>query len=654
MNQKSATQQNVQVEITNIGGIDQSSLTLHSGVNVLTGKNATNRTSFLQAIMAVCGSEQTTLKADADRGEVLLTMGEDQYTRTITRRNGALYFDGDPYLENPILADLFAFLLENNEARQAVARGDNLREILMRPVDTMEIEREIETLQSERDEIDTQLQRLDSLEDQLPKLEADRRQLEDEIADKEAELADKTSQIESLDTTVDETREEKNAYESKIDTLSQARQERQRIERRIESERESIESLRADRDELTEELESYDSVPDTRISEIEGEVQRLRGQMQQIDSTVNDLQSVIQFNDEFLEEGQPPFLQNLDGDNGTTGDELTEQLVSGSTDVTCWTCGSSVETTQIESTLDELRTIRNDKMNQRQAFQSQVDDLQEEKSSLKQRQRGHDRLQRKLADVEAEIDDRTETLGDFEEQQAEVETQIENLESEVNELEEVGQSEILDLQKETSRIEVEIEQLTSDLEDIKAQIADNESKLDDREQLKQQREQITTELAELRTKIEDLQTDAVEEFNSHMDALLDRLAYENLERVWIERTETEVREGRRKVTKDQFELHVVRSTDSETVYEDVVDHLSESEREITGLVFALAGYLVHEVYDHVPFMLLDSIEAVDSDRIARLVDYLSSYSNYLVVALLEEDAQALNDSYPRIESIDTV
>jgi DNA repair exonuclease SbcCD ATPase subunit len=261
-------------------------------------------------------------------------------------------------------------------------------------------------------------------------------------------------------------------------------------------------------------------------------------------------------------------------------------------------------------------------MNQRQAFQSQVDDLQEEKSSLKQRQRGHDRLQRKLADVEAEIDDRTETLGDFEEQQAEVETQI--------------------------------EQLTSDLEDIKAQIADNESKLDDREQLKQQREQITTELAELRTKIEDLQTDAVEEFNSHMDALLDRLAYENLERVWIERTETEVREGRRKVTKDQFELHVVRSTDSETVYEDVVDHLSESEREITGLVFALAGYLVHEVYDHVPFMLLDSIEAVDSDRIARLVDYLSSYSNYLVVALLEEDAQALNDSYPRIESIDTV
>jgi len=290
-------------------------------------------------------------------------------------------------------------------------------------------------------------------------------------------------------------------------------------------------------------------------------------------------------------------------------------------------------------------------MDQRQTFQSQVDDLQDEKSSLEQTQRTHERLQQKLATVEAEIDDRTATVEDLEQQRTEEQTRIESLESEVNELEDVGESEILDLQKETSRIEVKIEQLTSDLDDIKAQIVDTESKLDDRKSLQQQRDEISEELSTLRTKIEDLQTNAVEEFNSHMDALLDLLSYENLERIWIERTEKEVREGRRKITKDQFELHVVRSTNSGTVYEDVVDHLSESEREITGLVFALAGYLVHEVYDHVPFMLLDSIEAVDSDRIAQLVDYLSSYSDYLVVALLEEDAQALDDSYPRIESI---
>lgn len=640
-----------QVEITNIGGIDHSTVTLSPGVNVLSGKNATNRTSFLQALMGVCGSDQTTLKADAEQGDISLRIGESHYSRTVTRQNGTLSFGGEPYLDDPILADLFAFLLENNEARRAVTRDDNLREILMRPVDTAEIEQEIQTLRAERDDIDTELQQLESLEEQLPQLEADRRALEDQIADKEAELADKTSRIESLDTTVDETRDQKDSYESTINELSQARQKHQRIENRIESERESIESLQTDREELTEKLASHDGVPDEQISNIEHKVQNLRGRIQQIDSIVGDLQSVIQFNDEFLNDDQSSVLRELEADQQPADRELTDQLVNESTEVTCWTCGTSVESTRIESTLDELRTIRNDKMDQRQTFQDQISELQDEKSTLTQTQQRYERLQQKLADIDAEIDDRKNTITDLDAQRTEIQEEIETLESAVTELETVEHSEILDLQKETSRLEVEVEQLRSDLEEVEAEISDTESTLADRTRLEGQREQVSAELATLRTRIEDLQTDAVEEFNAHMEALLDRLNYDNLERIWIERTEKTVRDGRRTVTKDQFELHVVRKTDSGTVYEDTVDHLSESERKITGLVFALAGYLVHEVYEDVPFMLLDSIEAVDADRIARLVDYLGSYSDYLVVALLEEDAAALDDSYSRIEFV---
>jgi uncharacterized protein YhaN len=95
----------------------------------------------------------------------------------------------------------------------------------------------------------------------------------------------------------------------------------------------------------------------------------------------------------------------------------------------------------------------------------------------------------------------------------------------------------------------------------------------------------------------------------------------------------------------------VRSNEEGVVYEDTVEHLSESEREVTGLVFALAGYLVHEVYETVPFIVLDSLEAIDSARIAKLVTYLAEHADYLVVALLEEDAQALDDDYPRISDI---
>jgi hypothetical protein len=72
---------------------------------------------------------------------------------------------------------------------------------------------------------------------------------------------------------------------------------------------------------------------------------------------------------------------------------------------------------------------------------------------------------------------------------------------------------------------------------------------------------------------------------------------------------------------------------------------------VTGLIFALAGYLTHEVHEVCPFLLLDSIEAIDSDRISRLVDYVSDYAEYVLVALLPEDAQALDDDYQRVTEV---
>jgi hypothetical protein len=71
------------------------------------------------------------------------------------------------------------------------------------------------------------------------------------------------------------------------------------------------------------------------------------------------------------------------------------------------------------------------------------------------------------------------------------------------------------------------------------------------------------------------------------------------------------------------------------------------------LVFALAGYLVHEVYDTVPVMLLDSLEAIDADRIAALVDHVTAHADYLVVAFLPEDgppSTRITSASPRFNS----
>lgn len=72
---------------------------------------------------------------------------------------------------------------------------------------------------------------------------------------------------------------------------------------------------------------------------------------------------------------------------------------------------------------------------------------------------------------------------------------------------------------------------------------------------------------------------------------------------------------------------------------------------MTGLIFALAGYLVHNVYENLPFILLDSLEAIDAERIAKLIDYLQEHAEYLIVALLPEDADALYNIQERISEI---
>lgn len=78
LSRKQMTAGTVELEIENIGGIDQHRAELSSDVTVLSGRNATNRTSFLQAIMAACGSDQATLKADADEGRVVLSIDGEE------------------------------------------------------------------------------------------------------------------------------------------------------------------------------------------------------------------------------------------------------------------------------------------------------------------------------------------------------------------------------------------------------------------------------------------------------------------------------------------------------------------------------------------------------------------------------------------------
>lgn len=635
--------------VKNIGGIGETSVEFSPGVTILVGRNATNRTSFLQAVMAALGSENVAMKGDADEAEVELTLGDETYTRRLHRGSNGVVTDGEPYLDDPTLADLFAFLLESNEARRAVATGEDLRELIMRPIDTDEIQVEIDQLVDERESLKQELAEIDELKRELPDLERERTRLRERIEDKKSELAETEEELKATERTVEETREEKSEVEEKLAELRSKRSDLDDVRYDLETERESLQSLEAEQQELETKEEELPAVPTGEIEERDADIRRLRQQKQELETEVNELQSVIGFNEEMLDDAESSTFAGLAETEPAT-EAPTDQLLDDEK-VTCWTCGSTVDAEQIEATVGRLRELSQTKVSEVNRLKSDIDELQSEKRELEQAERERDRLERRLDEVDREIEETETRIEELQSRRDELTGEVESIEAEVDELEGGDYSEVLDLHKEANQLEYELGKLESDLDRVESDIVDIEARIDEESDVNAQLEELSTEIETLRTKIERIEQEAVEQFNEHMDTVLKLLEYANLDRIWLERVQREVREGRRTVSKSTFELHVVRTTDSGVAYEDTVEHLSESEREVTGLVFALAGYLAHEVYDDIPFILLDSLEAIDSERIATLVGYLTDYTGYLLVALLPEDAAALSDDYERLSEI---
>ena len=634
--------------VENVGGIDRTDVEVPPGVTVLTGKNATNRTSFLRAIMCAMGSERVSLKGDADEGGVELTLDGETFERRLSRAGDATTFEGDPYLDDPEVADLFAFLLETNDARQAAAREESLRDVIMRPVDVDAIRTEIRRLESEKGDINNELARIESRKRDLPDLERKRTTLEAEIEGKRDDLAALEDEIDDSSRNVEEGRKEQAELESRLQELRETRSELESTRRKIERQEESVSSLKDERAELEADLADLPEASADGHRDLSADIDRLRTERQELNTEINELRSLIQYNEDRLDAEDYELLQGEGAESDPRGEAVTDGLIGADAGtVVCWTCGSSVERGQIESTIDRLKSLRSEKVEELNTVKTRLEDRKEEKREAERERKRRETVETKLDEVESELDRRTDRIDALKSTRESLTGDVEELESQVDSLESADFDEILSLHKQANQLEFEIDSLESDLDDVTGEIEAIEAEVERAEELRATRSELVEQLTDQRTKIDQIEAEAVDSFNGHMESILDLLGYGNIERIWIERIEAPTGDD----GQTRFELHIVRTTDNGTAYEDTIDHLSESEREVTGLIFALAGYLVHDLHETVPFMLLDSLEAIDSNRIAALVEYFSDYADFLVVALLPEDAQALDDEFTRVRSI---
>ncbi|MFB6201020.1 MAG: archaea-specific SMC-related protein [Halorhabdus sp.] len=625
--------------VRHIGGITATEIELRPGVTALVGQNATNRTSLLQSIIAVCGGSDVSIRGDAEAGHVELELDGDTYSRTLRRCSGTIAASGEALLADPRAAELFAFLLESNPVRRAVARGDPLRDLIMEPVDTEDIEQEIARLRAEKREIEDELESIADRRTRLPRLEERQEQLDDQIEARRQELAEKRDQLALSDEQLDqdprnaELDEQLEQLSEKRTRLEEVRSDRDIEEATIEEIRNEIEELEAERDELP-------AAPEETITEIDRQIEFVREQKRDAEASMNDLQRIIQFNEEMIGGANIKLLEDRVADDESPS--VTDQLVEDER-VVCWTCGTEVEKQAIESTLDRLRRVRRDELEKAGSLDDRLDELEAKRDQLEQQRQRKAAIDRKLDSLRSELAESERRVERLDTRITELADDIAEIEADVERLQDQAHSELLAVQEAVDELEFELERLREEREQVEAQRERIEERLTDQEELEAKRETLQEAITEQRTRIERIEEEAVEQFNAQMEDLLDLLGYDNIDRIWLESREMD--------DERVFELHVVRTTEAGATYEDTVDHLSESEREVTSLVFALAGYLAHDVYEDFPFLLLDSLEAIDAQRLASLIEYVSDYAEYVVTALLPEDARALDDDFDRITDI---
>lgn len=659
------------VEVENVGGIETDAEHITEGITVLSGQNATNRTSMMQALMAGLGSDDPHIRAGATEGSVKLSVGDEEYVRTVTSPTEAnatsgtaaddtptptSHWDGEGAASDIELLELFAFLTEENPIRWAVAAGEDLYSHIMQPVDTADIEQEIEILQSRREELSGRKESLPEKEDRVEQLAETIETKQDKIEEKQAELEAIEAEIAEIDEqeveseTLDKSKEINNRIKELSNRVSDLKQEITSLEHDREAKKEELADLRStefeDTDDLREEIQRVKG----RISTLEDEQadleadKRVLNPLQQFLSQItHDSSTPTDINEVFSKYGSGEATGAIDA-----ADEITDLLVSDPSETQCVLCGGDLEEGTYEQLLTDVTTIINQINDEVDEIAAEMSTLRDERDTLKgqiadirDNKDRIDELESEIENVDEKLEAKQTALEDTQEELSAAKDELAALEDEAVDNAEDRSAELRSLESEKTELEVEINTLESDIESHKQERDSLKEEIGGiKTEVNEKLPEIKAELTDLRGKVEAIEDEIVTQFNDQMDDLVDQLGFENIERIWIEKKVKQVKEGRQTVEQTVFDLNVVREIDGKAT-QDVVENLSESEREITGLVLALTGYLVHDVADSFPIVIMDSVEMIDANRLETLLEYIEPHTDYLVVSALPEDTEAM-------------
>jgi chromosome segregation ATPase len=602
----------LELDVENIGGVESASLQLDPGVTLVSGPNASNKTSLLTALAFAVGQDDPPLRAGTDRAEVRLSFDDTTIERQVIRRGKAVEVDGPSLLETvgtrteqPSALAEFVSLLEFNRLRTAVRTNESIEALLKRPVDLDELERRQKECLSRKREVTEQIDRLNGIDADLSDRRselAERRERREELREELETLRARRTEFGTGSDEVDELRERRatlaarrEEFESEIGELEETIE---RLERQHEATRQEFEAAVA-------EVETY------APAELRRERDEIRTQLDEVDERIQVLQDVVTANREMRASG---IEATTDRERSLDADQRR-----------CWTCGSMAPTSAFDDALEDLTDLLADERAKRREWEPRLEEIAEELDTYRSAKRERDQAEERRRDVETRIEQRRESLRTKHESLRELEETLEELESEIDARHREQAADDDDLADEIESTQRDLYRTTNEIDRLTETIDSLVEDKEERQRLRDEQIELQSEIETLTERIDQTEQRLRESFNDAMDELMEVLAFQSIERVWLD---------------GEFELVVAREVDG-TIHRSPVTHLAESERETIGFVLGLAGYLAYDLAETVPMLLLDSMGAFDAERLASLIEFFAERTEYLLVAVYPELGEEL-------------
>lgn len=598
----------IRLDAENIGGIRSETVDFDTGTTLVVGTNASNKTSLLRSVEFALGIDELPMRSGANEASVQFSFDGTIVERTANRNGEGYHIEGDGWVhdrDDALLVRRFACLLGTNPLRSAVARNDDVESLLKEPM-------EIEPLEVERA---AKLQRKRELRRDLERFE----DVDEHLDDRRAELETKRERIEALESELDELYDEQESTGTTDERLQELRDERTDLRADRDNFANQIEELEATIDRLEErkaaveaELETAsERAADYDVEQLEQRRESIRGELAQIIDRIDVLQSVLTANREMLDSD---FAGSLGFDPGLMGDEIS-----------CWACGNAVSREEFEATVEELQElVKQDKQRKRER-EPELSEVEDEIDEAEETRRRVEKLESDRSDLEQRLQQRRDSLDQKRAELGRIEDELETVGERIAERESEQEASRSGVASEIEETRLELQSLRRDVERIEDTVSDLEAKREERARKRDEVEEVTAKIQELTDRIENLERDLREVFNETMDELISVLGFERIERVRLD---------------GDFDIVIARETD-EVIREDTIEHLAESEREIIGLVLGLAGFLVYNVDEISPVLLLDSLGAFDATRTQRLIEYFDGATDALLAAVHPEKAEDL-------------